>query len=205
ESVLFSSVSQLITALTTATPFRFCLACLLSPFFSSMIRRPPSSTLFPYTTLFRSDVDSLTACALTFSCCLVTGSFALEDCDCSFVTVAGRSFAADSCLEPAACGAAFADTGVVTGRSCNGAVPFAVPAFVADPLSCRSLSCSTDFLSTSGLCLFCFSDGCCFDTAFLSTIPRLEVALVSCVWLAELLCTVCEESLFCLSGRAGGF
>src|SRR5262249_61418331 len=31
--------------------------CSLSPFFlsfSSMIRRPPSSTLFPYTTLFRS-------------------------------------------------------------------------------------------------------------------------------------------------------
>src|SRR5690348_18109206 len=30
---------------------RFCLCCL---FFFLMIRRPPRSTLFPYTTLFRS-------------------------------------------------------------------------------------------------------------------------------------------------------
>lgn len=148
--------------------------------------------------------DSLTTCVLTLSCCFVTGSFDFTD-DCSLVTVTGRSLLFCSPLEVTACGAAFADTGVVTGRSCTGAVLFAVPTFVADPLFCRSLSCSTGFLSTSGLCLFCFSDGCCFDTAFLSTIPRLEVALVSCVWLAELLCTVCEESLFCLSGRAGGF
>src|SRR5215210_3202516 len=28
--------------------------CLISPFFFLMIRRPPRSTLFPYTTLFRS-------------------------------------------------------------------------------------------------------------------------------------------------------
>src|SRR5207248_11432666 len=36
----------------------FYFSCLLSPyfFFSSMTRRPPSSTLFPYTTLFRSPV-----------------------------------------------------------------------------------------------------------------------------------------------------
>src|SRR5476651_2759769 len=29
--------------------------CILSVFFFLMIRRPPRSTLFPYTTLFRSD------------------------------------------------------------------------------------------------------------------------------------------------------
>src|SRR5947208_9160729 len=32
-------------------------------FFFLMIRRPPRSTLFPYTTLFRSSVESLAACA----------------------------------------------------------------------------------------------------------------------------------------------
>src|SRR5437762_8264330 len=31
-----------------------CLICKLSYFFFSMLRRPPRSTLFPYTTLFRS-------------------------------------------------------------------------------------------------------------------------------------------------------
>src|SRR5207302_10827876 len=31
-----------------------CFCCLLFLFFFSMIRRPPTSTLFPYTTLFRS-------------------------------------------------------------------------------------------------------------------------------------------------------
>src|SRR2546425_13311881 len=31
-----------------------CLPCALSFFFFLMIRRPPRSTLFPYTTLFRS-------------------------------------------------------------------------------------------------------------------------------------------------------
>src|SRR3989442_6920774 len=33
-------------------PLMLCLSC----FFFLMIRRPPRSTLFPYTTLFRSDV-----------------------------------------------------------------------------------------------------------------------------------------------------
>src|SRR5438034_8735351 len=33
---------------------RFCCSCLLFFFFFLMIRRPPRSTLFPYTTLFRS-------------------------------------------------------------------------------------------------------------------------------------------------------
>src|SRR5204863_10042745 len=32
----------------------FCLLFFLFSFFFSMIRRPPTSTLFPYTTLFRS-------------------------------------------------------------------------------------------------------------------------------------------------------
>src|SRR5215471_20983638 len=34
--------------------FSFCLFCVLYFFFFLMIRRPPRSTLFPYTTLFRS-------------------------------------------------------------------------------------------------------------------------------------------------------
>src|SRR3712207_7349231 len=32
---------------------------MICPFFFLMIRRPPRSTLFPYTTLFRSDVHRL--------------------------------------------------------------------------------------------------------------------------------------------------
>src|SRR2546422_6737291 len=35
-----------------------CIFCLLVLFFFLMIRRPPRSTLFPYTTLFRSFVPS---------------------------------------------------------------------------------------------------------------------------------------------------
>src|SRR2546426_11823430 len=35
-------------------PTNFSASPLLSPFFFLMIRRPPRSTLFPYTTLFRS-------------------------------------------------------------------------------------------------------------------------------------------------------
>src|SRR5215510_9281884 len=36
----------------------FCLTMyFLFPFFFLMIRRPPRSTLFPYTTLFRSEID----------------------------------------------------------------------------------------------------------------------------------------------------
>src|SRR5260221_8800677 len=37
------------------------LATILFPFFFLMIRRPPRSTLFPYTTLFRSDLEPLYA------------------------------------------------------------------------------------------------------------------------------------------------
>src|SRR3712207_9042668 len=33
------------------------LTCILLFFFFLMIRRPPRSTLFPYTTLFRSEID----------------------------------------------------------------------------------------------------------------------------------------------------
>ena len=43
-----------------ATIMNICLSCLVYFFFFLMIRRPPRSTLFPYTTLFRS---------LTNSCC----------------------------------------------------------------------------------------------------------------------------------------
>src|SRR2546430_12337991 len=35
-----------------------------------MIRRPPRSTLFPYTTLFRSHGDDATRCVLHFGCSL---------------------------------------------------------------------------------------------------------------------------------------
>src|SRR6202166_5384180 len=38
-------------------PNLFCLSCLTFFFFFLMIRRPPRSTLFPYTTLFRSADD----------------------------------------------------------------------------------------------------------------------------------------------------
>src|SRR5260370_62256 len=34
--------------------FESCLSCVVFVFFFLMIRRPPRSTLFPYTTLFRS-------------------------------------------------------------------------------------------------------------------------------------------------------
>src|SRR5439155_20242509 len=35
-----------------------CLTSLLTPFFFLLIRRPPSSPLFPYTTLFRSSASA---------------------------------------------------------------------------------------------------------------------------------------------------
>src|SRR2546426_3409256 len=41
----------------TCSPFLVTVCVLLLFFFFLMIRRPPRSTLFPYTTLFRSDVD----------------------------------------------------------------------------------------------------------------------------------------------------
>src|SRR2546428_5304055 len=39
--------------------FRLLIACFLLFFFFLMIRRPPRSTLFPYTTLFRSLLRSM--------------------------------------------------------------------------------------------------------------------------------------------------
>src|SRR3712207_9451306 len=36
----------------------FCTSCTFLFFFFLMIRRPPRSTLFPYTTLFRSEVQT---------------------------------------------------------------------------------------------------------------------------------------------------
>ena len=126
--------------------------------------------------------DSLTTCVLTFSCDFVTGSLLLLDCGCSFVTVTGRSLTFCSGFKAAACESDFTGTGVVAGRSCTGAA-----LFVADPLLCRSLS-------TIGRCGFFLSDCGCFDTDFLSTIPRFEVDCDSCVLLCEL-CTVCEESV----------
>src|SRR5438552_9042360 len=48
---------------TTLCPPILCLIHRLS-FFFSMIRRPPRSTLFPYTTLFRSGDDRALAQAL---------------------------------------------------------------------------------------------------------------------------------------------
>src|SRR3989442_8722994 len=41
-----------------------------------MIRRPPRSTLFPYTTLFRSDLDEASAFQeLTYLCSVISATF----------------------------------------------------------------------------------------------------------------------------------
>src|SRR4030067_1968211 len=42
---------------------RRCLMFLICSFFFLMIRRPPRSTLFPYTTLFRSEVTGVCSTA----------------------------------------------------------------------------------------------------------------------------------------------
>src|SRR5438309_6414706 len=48
----------------------YLLTSILDCFFFLLLRRPPRSTLFPYTTLFRSETDS----AATRACCSgVTG------------------------------------------------------------------------------------------------------------------------------------
>src|SRR5215510_12176079 len=52
-------------------------SCSPTPFFFLMIRRPPRSTLFPYTTLFRSTRrprPRLTACATRSAACPVASS-----------------------------------------------------------------------------------------------------------------------------------
>src|SRR2546422_10816343 len=65
----------------------FVLPCLLF-FFFLMIRRPPRSTLFPYTTLFRS-LQAIGLGTLDFSS-------RLRLPDTGFVRVAGASVPADS-------------------------------------------------------------------------------------------------------------
>src|SRR5258708_26763087 len=50
-----------------------------SSFFFLMIRRPPRSTLFPYTTLFRSPATTgilpFAACTVTFTTCSTSSAF----------------------------------------------------------------------------------------------------------------------------------
>src|SRR3712207_7932529 len=58
-----------------------------------MIRRPPRSTLFPYTTLFRSDTSSATVWVETDAPCEVT----VLGCSTRTVTVAGHHYALVVC------------------------------------------------------------------------------------------------------------
>ena len=51
--------------------FLFVVCLLFVLFFFLMIRRPPRSTLFPYTTLFRSEFDSLIRLGHWFDCLLL--------------------------------------------------------------------------------------------------------------------------------------
>src|SRR5580698_10090928 len=55
--LFFHLFNLLILRITGATPFTTCRFF----FFFLMIRRPPRSTLFPYTTLFRSAATALSA------------------------------------------------------------------------------------------------------------------------------------------------
>src|SRR3712207_7667545 len=56
-----------------------------------MIRRPPRSTLFPYTTLFRSYIAFLQTLRITFNDSCVSSPAALWE-DKSFVTTSAQSF-----------------------------------------------------------------------------------------------------------------
>src|SRR2546426_3166765 len=60
-----------------------------------MIRRPPRSTLFPYTTLFRSGIEApFGVCSLGFLWSLVFGIWSVVCCRlqvCSLLVVGGRS------------------------------------------------------------------------------------------------------------------
>src|SRR5256885_12194525 len=49
-----------------------------------MIRRPPRSTLFPYTTLFRSNVNSTTLSSSRSSSCCLDSSFEISSNSSSF-------------------------------------------------------------------------------------------------------------------------
>src|SRR5574337_697691 len=51
----YSTFSQFARSFIILISFSFSLACFF--FFFLMIRRPPRSTLFPYTTLFRSVIE----------------------------------------------------------------------------------------------------------------------------------------------------
>src|SRR5574341_348991 len=53
----FSDFFELLDLMFFLSFFSLCLLFLFSFFFFLMIRRPPRSTLFPYTTLFRSGAD----------------------------------------------------------------------------------------------------------------------------------------------------
>src|SRR5690606_41728341 len=55
------STVPLICSALTCHPLPILLIALTIPFFLLMMRRPPRSTLFPYTTLFRSLRDRGTA------------------------------------------------------------------------------------------------------------------------------------------------
>src|SRR5699024_12302313 len=67
---IFSSRSSSILSLSSFTllifVFSFYSLLFLTFFFFLMIRRPPRSTLFPYTTLFRSIVSALRSPIGTF-------------------------------------------------------------------------------------------------------------------------------------------
>src|SRR5438045_8552106 len=54
---LLSSVVLLHCSVVVPAVASFIASCFVSVFFFLMIRRPPRSTLFPYTTLFRSADD----------------------------------------------------------------------------------------------------------------------------------------------------
>src|SRR2546430_12575880 len=49
-------------------------------FFFLMIRRPPRSTLFPYTTLFRSGIEPLPVGVATERCCVSLSVIGFSDC-----------------------------------------------------------------------------------------------------------------------------
>src|SRR2546426_12357037 len=72
------------------------------PFFFLMIRRPPRSTLFPYTTLFRSDpIDA----SWFYSLAAERAASALGD-----ITAAGVAFPVDLRLRPGSKGSGFASS-----------------------------------------------------------------------------------------------
>src|SRR5206468_12804420 len=50
-----SAAEAIVCVRDLAAPLRVCLAVVTSSFFFLIVRRPPRSTLFPYTTLFRSE------------------------------------------------------------------------------------------------------------------------------------------------------